>query len=109
MTQHVVSTKTLIKSSIAAGVLAALVFICIILPAEYNIDPTTIGKKLGLTILSNTVESNSALVVSSASDIIDEPSAREQQVIEVTVPAGTGIEYKFYMSQYEKMTYEWGH
>jgi hypothetical protein len=25
----------------------------------------------------------------------------------VTVPAGKGIEYKFQMAQYEKMTYEW--
>ena len=34
-------------------------------------------------------------------------TADEFQTIEVTVPAGRGIEYKFYMKQHEKMTYEW--
>lgn len=101
MTQHVVSTKTLIKSSIAAAVLAVLVFIGIILPAEYNIDPTNIGQKLGLTILSNSLEQN------TSADINDNISLQEQHVVEVSVPAGKGIEYKFHMNQYEKMQYEW--
>ncbi|MEP1035267.1 hypothetical protein [Ekhidna sp.] len=27
--------------------------------------------------------------------------------VEVTVPAGKGVEYKFYLDQYEKLIYEW--
>lgn len=53
MTQHVVSTKTLLKSTITATVIAAFVFVVFILPAEYNIDPTHIGHKLGLTALAH--------------------------------------------------------
>jgi hypothetical protein len=33
--------------------------------------------------------------------------SNEFQSIEVMVPAGRGIEYKFDMQQFEKMTYEW--
>jgi hypothetical protein len=98
--QHVVSTKTLIKSSIAAVIIAALVFVGIILPAEYNIDPSGFGAKVGLTILSDTRPQESVALPS-------EPVHQQQQTIEVLVPAGRGIEYKFYMQEFAKMSYEW--
>ena len=101
MTTHVVSSKTLLKSTIAAVVVALIVFVCFILPAEYNIDPTHIGHKLGLTVLAHhNDEAMSKVEVSITPE-------KKQQVIEVTVPAGKGIEYKFQMAQYKKMTYEW--
>jgi hypothetical protein len=101
MTQHVVSTKTLVKSTIAATIIAAVVFVCFILPAEYNIDPTHIGHKLGLTALAHHDD--------EPTQALQELAVTEQgrQVIEVTVPAGKGIEYKFQMNQHNKMTYEW--
>ena len=34
-------------------------------------------------------------------------STASQQVIEITVPANKGIEYKLQMEQYDKVTYEW--
>ena len=102
MTQDVVSTKTLIKSTIAATIMALIVFVCFILPAEYNIDPTHIGHKLGLTVLAH----NNNDEVTIAETVI--PSEQMQHVIEVVVPAGKGVEYKFQMNQHEKMTYEWG-
>jgi len=39
----------LVKSVVIAVVVAALVLVTIVLPAEYSIDPTGIGKALGLT------------------------------------------------------------
>jgi hypothetical protein len=101
MTPHVVSIKTLMKSSIVATVIALIVFVCFILPAEYNIDPTHIGHKLGLSALSQQADAAPAIDEKALSAV------HEQHVIEVSVPAGTGIEYKFHMNQYEKMTYEW--
>jgi hypothetical protein len=101
MTQHVVSTKTLVKSTIAATIIAAVVFVCFILPAEYNIDPTHLGHKLGLTALAHHEDEPTLAAQGTA------VTEQEQQVIEVTVPAGKGIEYKFQMYQHDKMTYEW--
>ncbi|MFT4937034.1 MAG: hypothetical protein ACI88A_000043 [Paraglaciecola sp.] len=101
MKQHVVSTKTLIKSSIAALLIAAIVFVTIILPAEYNIDPSNIGNALGLTVLSQSANDPAPTTKNTAA------TKQGQHVIEVSVPAGKGIEYKFYMIQHEKMTYEW--
>jgi hypothetical protein len=101
MTKHVVSTKTLLKSTIAATIIALIVFVVFILPAEYNIDPTHIGHKLGLTALAQHDDE-----VTPQADIAAN-ATQGQQVIEVTVPAGKGIEYKFQMAKHEKMTYEW--
>ncbi|BAJ02408.1 hypothetical protein [Shewanella violacea] len=52
------STATLVKACVAASAIAALVLVTAILPAEYNIDPTGIGKALGLTEISQAALSN---------------------------------------------------
>lgn len=99
--------QTLSKSSLIKATLLALISACVILtlfilPAEFNIDPTGVGKSLGLTVLSQT-ESKAAELNSSTESNTDMRS----DTIEVSVPAGKGIEYKFYMEQYQKLTYEW--
>jgi hypothetical protein len=101
MTQHVVSTKTLLKSTTVATVIALIVFVVVILPAEYNIDPTHIGHKLGLTALADHERDTATKIDTAATP------EQGQRVIEITVPAGEGIEYKFQMAQYDKMTYAW--
>ncbi|MFB2730078.1 hypothetical protein ACE02H_21650 [Shewanella mangrovisoli] len=100
--QHTVSTKTLVKASVSATVVAAIALVTFILPAEYNIDPTGVGQKLGLTSIAQAAEAEGAAAVMGA-----QASNTEFQTIEVVVPAGRGVEYKFAMPQYAKMTYEW--
>src|SRR5262245_28730879 len=41
--------KALLRSTVIAGVVAAVILVTIVLPAEYGIDPTGIGRPLGLT------------------------------------------------------------
>jgi len=41
----------LVSTAVAAGV-AALILVTIVLPVEYNIDPTGIASSLGLTVLA---------------------------------------------------------
>ncbi|MBL8508206.1 MAG: hypothetical protein JNM11_07045 [Chitinimonas sp.] len=47
------TTRQLLKATGAALVIAGVVLTTTILPAEYGIDPTGIGKRLGLTALSS--------------------------------------------------------
>lgn len=106
--QPTVSNKSLLKATVIALVIAAIALVTIILPSEYNIDPTGIGQKLGLTVLasSQTDEENDAtLPQDTKQDTKQADSA--SKVIEVSVPAGRGIEYKFAMEQFSKMEYEW--
>ncbi|WP_415899695.1 hypothetical protein [Neptuniibacter sp. QD48_11] len=46
------STKSLIKATIAAFVAGTVILVTTILPAEYGVDPTGMGKVLGLNVLS---------------------------------------------------------
>lgn len=100
--QHTVSTKTLVKASVSATVVAAIALVTFILPAEYNIDPIGVGQKLGLTSIAQAAEADGTVAVTGT-----QASNTEFQTIEVVVPAGRGVEYKFAMTQYAKMTYEW--
>src|SRR5215211_1048399 len=43
------TTRQLIRSTITAAVIAAVLLIAVVLPAEYGVDPTGIGSALGLT------------------------------------------------------------
>jgi hypothetical protein len=97
--QHTLPSKTLLKSTIIAIVLAGIVLVSFILPAEYNIDPTGVGAKLGLT----------ALATATPAVSIDTVTKQEQStdIIEVIVPAGRGVEYKFAMAKFKKMQYSW--
>jgi hypothetical protein len=53
--QHTVSSNTLIKAALSATVLAGIILVTLILPAEYNIDPTGLGQKIGVTVLAQTI------------------------------------------------------
>jgi hypothetical protein len=99
---HIHSTKTLAKAAVFACAFAAVVFVLIVLPAEYNIDPTGIGGKIGLTVLAP----SAASVESSSVEGESLDGARNDQV-SIVVPAKSGLEYKFQLAQYGKLQYEW--
>lgn len=44
-----VSSRKLLRSTLVALLMAALLLLPVVLPAEYGIDPTGVGRKLGLT------------------------------------------------------------
>lgn len=104
--EHSVNLGTLIKASLAALTVAAVALLTLILPAEYNIDPTGIGQRLGLTVLARSTDQQAAEIPAFDPESMPESTA-SQQVIEITVPANKGIEYKLQMEQYDKVTYEW--
>ena len=96
------SNATIIKASILALVVASIIFVTIILPAEYNIDPTGVGKSVGLTVLAGDVpvESVEAAVKEQSSGYLDNQTT-------VIVPPNKGVEYKFKIVKYGNITYEW--
>lgn len=91
---------SLVKASVLAFSIAVLVLVLFILPAEYNIDPTGVGKSLGLTVFTP---------LSEAIDAVPAPnnSNKKQDNVIITVPAGRGVEYKLNVEQFAKVTYEW--
>jgi hypothetical protein len=73
------SVAKLIKSTIVAMTLAAIVLVTAVLPAEYGIDPTGIGNILGLTKMGE-------IKVSLAQDAAAEIAAAESMKAEAQKP-----------------------
>jgi hypothetical protein len=130
---HPVLEKTeIIKATIIALIVGALLLVVAVLPAEYGMDPTGAGKLLGfskLYIPETAVPAGPEAITTSAAPIIrlekagsgpgverpveadNPPPATQLEVredeTEVVVPAGKGIEFKINMLKYGEMKYEW--
>lgn len=100
--QSIQPAKTLAKAFTAALILAIIIFLTIVLPAEYNIDPTGVGDKLGLTILAAPAPEQILVVAQIQGDSV----VRKDETT-ITIPADKGLEYKFHLQQYAKLKYEW--
>ena len=129
------SIKSLILACITSTLLAAVVLIVAVLPAEYNIDPTGLGKTLGLTVLSKTAEvsvkptvitcpesGNTAAIKNHVStEKIDSHTHNHnheqghehthselwKDTVTISIAAGKGLEYKFYLRKGEKLEFVW--
>lgn len=88
--------RRLLTSSLMAMGIACVALVTVILPAEYNIDPTGIGEKLGL--------SSYAL---ASQETPTTAEIKQSHAVDLVVPAGRGIEYKLHMAQFAKAEYEW--
>ena len=97
------SKRTLFKAIFMAILVAIVLLITCILPAEYNIDPTGVGKALGLTAIAKASEKSSTLVVAQG----QQTDELRSDNIEIIIPAGKGLEYKLYMEKYAHLEYEW--
>lgn len=54
------SSRALLKATAVALVVAALVLMFVVLPAEYGVDPTGVGARIGLTAMSDTDAADAA-------------------------------------------------
>ncbi len=100
--QPIQTTRTLVKASVLACLFATVLFVLVVLPAEYNIDPTGFGATLGLTVLA---PSGAVAVTSAMAEGSGNGSRSDEAVI--IVPAKSGLEYKFQLAQYAKLQYQW--
>jgi hypothetical protein len=108
----IVSNKTLLLTSVVALIIATLLYFVVVLPAEYNKDPTGLGGKLGLTVLSETEPQQITTADSISKDEPVIPSDKNtftyrEDEQSITVPPQRGIEYKFNVMKFENLIYEW--
>ena len=97
------SAKTLVKASMAAVIIAVLALVFVILPAEYDIDPTGVGQALQLTSIAQASE---VTIVEEVA--LPEPLHPERSdTVSIEIPARKGLEYKLLMEKYAHLEYEW--
>jgi len=127
---HVQSLKSLIIAGASATLLASIILITAVLPAEYGIDPTGLGQMMGLTTLSApTKTTNQPLAVACpvlspqpaqincpdqnntsknlTQNLQKEQPPQWQDAVKITVPAGDGLEYKFHLANGVSFEYSW--
>lgn len=126
------SRGKLLKGALLALVAAAVVTVLFVLPAEYGVDPTGIGAKLGLLDLADATESvesgnaggGNTLVEGTwpgipeefdfyEPDIVGDPYARTQgakfrsDTLTIELDVGEQVEYKAIMKQGDALVYHW--
>jgi hypothetical protein len=96
------SGKAILKATLTALMIALIILFTTILPAEYGIDPTGIGKMLGFTSLAQDKLSETTAQRHKA-----EPAAFRQDTVELKFPPREGYEYKFKLQEGAGMIYSW--
>ncbi len=97
------SPATLLKACVFSAVLAAIILVSTILPAEYGIDPMGIGAAIGLSPLA----SSETIVESDGPGETSPQTGYQEDSVDILVPAGTGLEYKFHLMKDDAMRYDW--
>ena len=128
------SSGQLLVSTLLALLVAALLLITVILPAEYGVDPTGVGKRLGLTQMGeikmqlaeearqeearqDAAEAPSSATPEPVNEVaevtedkletaVDQPQVNTE-TMSVTLEPGAAAEIKVALNKGERVTYRW--
>ncbi len=107
------SGRALLKATMIALVIAAVVLVTTVLPAEYGIDPLGVGRALGLTDLFAAGSGEEAAATPAtvtpglAGPVFPRPYEWRLDSREFTVSPGTGMEFKYELDRGATMLYSW--
>lgn len=99
----------------AAILVAGLVLVAFVMPAEFAVDPLGIGSRIGLMDLGVTGQQVEALEQAAASGsgsgqaiVVSQPRRFSSETVDFTLAPGDGwIEYKYRLEQGESLLYAW--
>ncbi len=99
----------------AALLVAGLVLVMFILPAEYGVDPLGTGARFGLVELGLTGQQVAALEAAAAAEngagqaaiIVGQDRVFTEETVDFAVAAGEGMEYKYRLEEGEALLYSW--
>jgi len=105
----------LLQATALAMVVAFIVLFTAVLPAEYGIDPTGVGAKLGLTGLA--AAGAESATAAGAGPVIEAPTIKGAFLAqpkgyqidsrEIHLESGQGLEIKYHMEKGAGMIYSW--
>jgi len=122
------SSKQLLRSTIIAVVVATVLLVTVVLPSEYGIDPTRIGRVLGLTNMGEiktqlaaeaerdravdasqtaVATAETAPATGAPARVAKSEGAPKTDELTVTLKPGEGAEIKLAMAKGAKARYEW--
>jgi len=108
-----VAKERLAVAAGAALLVAGLILVIAVLPAEYGVDPLGIGRKLGLTAMSDVqkgldaFQATRAAGASGAPTIAPQERAYQHETVAFTLGPRDSIEYKYRLDKGEALLYSW--
>ena len=98
----------------AALLVAGLVLVMFVLPAEFAVDPTGVGAKTGLLPLGVTGQQVEALTATAGSGatagaaiVVAQERPAQQETVNFALAPGEGMEYKYRLDKGEALLYSW--
>jgi hypothetical protein len=101
------SSRQLLHATLIAIVIAGLLLVCVILPAEYGVDPLRTGQMLGLGPLAQAKRVQAANARIDGSIMHAHPRKHRAVRIEINVNPREELEYKAHLAAGEPMLYSW--
>lgn len=107
------TTQSLIKATLIALVSAAVIVVTAILPAEYGVDPTGLGKVMGLHVLSQaqadepSQPATTNLLAASTDPVWKSLSGPRSDTLTLTLQPGQGAELKAKMQVGDNFVFGW--
>jgi hypothetical protein len=109
-----VVAKERIALAFGAALLAAgLILVVAVLPAEYGVDPLGIGRKLGLTAMSDVqkgleaFQATQTTAAGGAPTVAPRERRYQNDTVEFKLPPGGFIEYKYRLDKGSALLYSW--
>lgn len=112
------SASRLLRSTVVAALVAVALLVTVVMPAEYGIDPTGVGRVLGLKAMGEikmAAQAGAGTVTFSApvtaaaptSSAVAAPQDRRTDQMSVTLTPGEGVEVKMEMEKGATVKYRW--
>jgi hypothetical protein len=110
------TVRQLARTTVIALMVAAVILVTIVLPAEYAIDPLGMGGRLGLTdiaapplreIAADVRPARAALKPAARGPLGEYPADYKLDVFEITLQPYDYVEYKYHLEQGATMLYSW--
>jgi hypothetical protein len=102
------SREKIAKATFVALLVASVVLVTTVLPAEYGIDPLGAGAALGLLNLSTAVDATAGTAVPVQSGVVTpQPNVYKVDSRDFTLYSGEGFEFKYRMEKGAVMVYSW--
>jgi hypothetical protein len=111
------SPAALLRATVVAAAAAAVVLVAVVLPAEYGIDPTGIGRATGLYRAPEAAaeplpdgaasEAGAVAGASTAGSLFKSTTPYRSDEMSLTLAPGEGAEIKAQMNAGERMVFSW--
>ncbi|HEY4579697.1 MAG TPA: hypothetical protein VIG89_01560 [Candidatus Acidoferrales bacterium] len=109
-TIRVPAKSTIIKATVVALLVAAVVLVTTVLPAEYSVDPLGTGQALGLLNIAaaeEAAQNASATAPAGPGGLAPQPADYRTDTTEFKLAPNEWVEYKYRMEKGQSLLYSW--